>query len=365
MNKTTLQELAEFGQSAWLDFINRPLLETGELKKLISLGLRGMTSNPSIFNQAIGASQDYDNKIRELKDQGKSSFEIYDELTIQDIQEAADHFKETYEKTNHCDGYVSLEINPLLAQKVGEQAREGVRLFKKVNRPNLMIKVPSTKEGFPVVEELISQSINVNVTLIFSLKQYEKTVQAYFDGLKRLKKSNGDLKNIHSVASVFVSRIDTSIDKMLDEKKAPSLKGRAAVANCRLIFEKFRELFATQEFKELQTSGANIQRVLWGSTSTKNPAYNDIKYVTELIARPSVNTLPKNTLEAFLNHGKVKDAFTSDKKEAAKIISSLKEIDIDIDTICLKLLEEGCASFNQAFETLMSSIEKKAEKLSV
>lgn len=374
MNKSSIQQLADFGQSVWLDFINRPLLETGELKKLISSGLRGMTSNPSIFNQAIGASQDYDNKIRELKEKNKSTFDIYDELTIRDIQEASDLFKEVYEKTNRLDGYVSLEINPLLAQKIEEQAREGVRLFKKVNRPNVMIKVPSTDQGFSVVEELIGQGINVNITLIFSLKQYEKTVQAYLNGLKRLQKSRGNLKNVHSVASVFVSRIDSLIDKFLDEMTAKesnaakkeqlqALKGKAAVANSRLIFEKFKELFAAKEFKDLEAQGANIQRVLWGSTSTKNPSYPDIKYVTELIARPTVNTLPKNTLEAFLDHGKVKDAFKSDKKDAERVISSLQGIGIDINKICLKLLEDGCLSFNQAFETLMASIEKKAEKL--
>ncbi len=375
MSKTTLQQLADFGQSVWLDFINRPLLETGELKKLIALGLRGMTSNPSIFNQAIGSSNDYDNKIRELKEKGKSTFEIYDELTIRDIQEAADHFKGVYEKTNRLDGYVSLEINPLLAQKVDEQAKEGVRLFKKVNRPNVMIKVPSTDQGFPVIEQLIGQGINVNITLIFSLRQYEKTAQAYFNGLKHLQKNKENLKNVHSVASVFVSRVDTSIDKLLDEMSVKEsnaakkeqlqiLKGKAAVANCRLIFERFKELFATQEFKDLQSQGANLQRVLWGSTSTKNPAYPDIKYVTELIAHPTVNTLPKNTLEAFLDHGKIQDAFKSDKKDAQEVITSLQGIGIDVNKICLKLLEEGCLSFNQAFETLMSSIEKKVEKLS-
>ena len=376
MSKTPMHQLSEIGQSIWLDYISRSLIETGKLKSLIDQGLRGMTSNPSIFNQAIGSSQDYDEKIIQLKKKNLSSFEIYDELTIQDIQDATDIFKPVYDQTNGLDGYVSLEINPLLANKIDEQIKEGLRLFKKVDRPNLMIKVPSTNEGFPVIEELISQGINVNTTLIFSLKQYELTAKAYLKGLKRLSNRKSDISSVRSVASVFVSRIDTAIDKLLDEKISQEkresnriqmkyLKGKAAVANSRIIFERFNEIFNDLEFKQLQAKKANVQRVLWGSTGTKNPQYSDIKYVTELIANPTVNTIPESTLNAFLDHGKAKNAFDNNPQESLDVLKSLKNFGIDTDKICLELLKDGCEAFNKAFQSLLKTIEKKTEQLTV
>ncbi len=376
MPKSNLTQLAALGQSIWLDFISRPLIETGKLKTFIDSGLRGMTSNPSIFNQAIGTTQDYDEKIAQLKKKGNSTFEIYDELTVKDIQDATDVFKSVYEKTNGLDGYVSLEINPLLANKIDEQTKEGIRLFKKVARPNVMIKVPSTKEGIPVIEELIAQGINVNVTLIFSLKQYEQTVESYFKGLKRLASRTNDLSKVRSVASIFVSRIDTAVDKLLDDKMAAEkveskrmqmkyLKGKAAVANSHIIFERSKEYFSSDEFKELAKKKANVQRVLWGSTGTKNPDYSDIKYITELIANPTVNTAPESTINAFIDHGKAKEAFNNPAKESFEIIAQLKKFGIDVDQVNAKLLEEGCVAFNKAFEALLTSIEKKAESLVV
>ncbi|HLF19124.1 MAG TPA: transaldolase [Candidatus Omnitrophota bacterium] len=376
MSQSTMQQLAQHGQSAWLDFISRSMLDSGKLEELIQNGLRGMTSNPSIFNNAIGQTNEYDEQIIKYKHQGKSTFEIYDELTIKDIQEACDLFAEVYKKTNRLDGYVSLEINPKLANKVGEQIDEGLRLFKKVKRPNCMIKVPSTQEGFPVIEELIANKVNVNVTLIFSLEQYMETVQAYFRGLDRLSKKVNDLSVVRSVASVFVSRIDTLVDKQLSEllskekdetKKAKlqQLKGKAAVANCRIIFEKFKQLFFSDEFKRLFDKGANEQRVLWGSTSTKNPEYKDIKYVTELITKPTINTIPEKTLYAFLDHGEVKEAFAYPVEAAEETIEELRQCGIDIDKVCLKLLDDGVVAFEDAFEALMHSIEKKAAQLSL
>jgi len=369
-----LKQLADFGQSIWLDYISRPLMESGQLKKMIDGGLRGMTSNPSIFNNAIGSSNDYDEEIIRLKQAGKSTFDIYDELTIKDIQSAADAFKDVYEKTNKLDGYVSLEINPLLANKFEEQIEEGKRLFKAVNRPNVMIKVPSTEEGFVVFEELIASGINVNVTLIFSLAQYEKTAQAYFKGLRRLTESTSDLSGIRSVASVFISRIDTAVDKLIEERlvknedqqkknELEALKGTAAVANSRIIFEKYKEIFNGDEFKSLETQQAPHQRVLWGSTGTKNPQYSDIKYLTELIAKPTVNTLPEKTIDAFIDHGEIKDGFEVDAGTAFEIIEKLKSNDIDVDAVCAKLLKDGCDAFNQAFESLLESVEKKSESL--
>jgi len=329
VQKSIMNELAELGQSIWLDYIDRPLLETGKLTTMIDDGLMGMTSNPSIFNNAIGSSSDYDGKIRVLNEAGKTTFEIYDELTVRDIQDATDQFKGVYEKTNGLDGYVSLEIDPRIAHKVQEQTQEGLRLFKKVDRPNLMIKVPSTKEGIPVIEELIANGVNVNATLIFSLEQYKQVASAYYKGLARRAGETSDLSNIRSVASVFVSRIDTVVDKMINErlvKEADAakkeqlqlLKGKAAVANSRIIFAKSSELLESAEVKALEGKNANVQRVLWGSTGTKNPDYSDIKYVTELICAPSVNTIPEKTLSAFLDHGQVQDAFTDGPQEASK-----------------------------------------------
>jgi len=366
MSKTIIQQLADYGQSIWLDYISRSLLETGRLKSLIDSGLRGMTSNPTIFNQAISTSKDYDSKIVKLLEAGKNTFEIYDELTIRDIQEACDAFKNVYEKTDALDGYVSLEINPKLAMNTDESIKEGKRLFQKVQRPNVMIKVPSTKAGFSVIEELLADGINVNVTLIFSLEQYDQTAQAYFKGMDRLAQKQKDLSRTRSVASVFVSRIDTTIDKLLDEKKAsPALKGKSAVANSQLIFEKFQTLFAANTFKALFKNHAQPQRVLWASTGTKNPAYSDIKYVTELISKPTVNTLPENTLNAVLNHGVVTEALIGDVKEAKKNFNDLKAVGIDVNQVCAKLLTDGVAAFEKSFDELLDSIKIKSKSLCV
>lgn len=375
MAKSKMQELAEYGQSVWLDYIDRPLLETGKLASMIHEGLRGMTSNPTIFNNAIGSSTDYDQRIRELKSAGKTTFEIYDELTIKDIQDATDHFKGVYDATNGLDGYVSLEIDPQIAHNTEEQIEEGKRLFKKVNRSNVMIKVPSTKAGIPVIEELIADGINVNATLMFSVQQFEQVAQAYFKGLTRRAETVSDLSGIRSVASVFVSRIDTAVDKLIDEQMATEtdesnkerlhvLKGKAAVANSIVIFEKWKELSQSDKFKALEEKNANVQRVLWASTGTKNPDYSDIKYVTELISAPTVNTLPEKTLNAFLDHGEAKDAFGKTDEDPAEIIQTLRDFGINIDTVCTELLDKGVAAFDDAFKQLSASIEKKAEELS-
>lgn len=375
MSKSKMQELADYGQSAWLDYIDRPLLETGKLTTMIENGLRGMTSNPSIFNNAIGSSTDYDQKIRELKEAGKTTFEIYDELTIKDIQDATDHFKGVYEETNGLDGYVSLEIDPQIANNTEEQIAEGKRLYKKVNRPNVMIKVPSTQAGMPVIEELIADGINVNATLMFSVQQFEQVSQAYYKGLTRRAKTVSDLSNIRSVASIFVSRIDTAVDKLIDERIAQekeeskkislqSLKGLAAVANSRIVFEKWSEILQSDEVKALDGKNANVQRLLWASTGTKNPEYSDIKYVTELISAPTVNTLPEKTLIAFLDHGQVQDAFGGSREDATKIIQALSDFGIDIDSVCRDLLDAGVTAFDDAFKELTASIEKKAAELS-
>ncbi len=366
MAQTRIRELAEFGQSIWLDSISRSMLRTGRLQELIDKGLRGLTSNPTIFDKAISSGSDYDDHIRELHKLGKSTFEVYDELTVKDIQDAADLFRPVYEKTGGQDGYVSLEINPKLAFQTDETIREGRRLHRKVNRPNVMFKVPSTNEGFGAVEELLSSGINVNITLIFSREQYEKTARAYVRGLKRFLENSGDISTIASVASVFVSRIDTAVDRQIDEKvsrgdaeRLKDLRGKAAVANSKMIFQKYLELFSGEEFRVLEKSGARVQRVLWGSTGTKDPNYSDIKYVTELMGRPTVNTLPEKTLEAFLDHGSCIETLTKNVKDAEEAIAELKRNGIDLQTVCAKLLDEGVAAFEHSFNSLLETIDAK------
>jgi transaldolase len=363
--KTTIEQLGELRQSIWLDYISRSLLRSGRLNELIRMGVTGMTSNPTIFDQAINSGNEYDEQIRELKKAGKSVFEIYDDITIKDIQAAADMFKPIYERTKGLDGYVSLEINPQLAYKTEETIEEGKRLAKKVNRPNAMFKVPATEAGYEAIQALLAAGSNVNVTLIFSLGQYQKTAAAYLAGIKALLKNKGAARQVRSVASVFVSRIDTAVDALLDKlpdaKAAASLKGKAATANSNMIYCTYANIFAGDEFKRLEKQGATVQRVLWGSTGTKNPAYNDIKYVAELIGKDTVNTVPEKTLEAFLDHGVVKESCTADADEPQQVIKALQKLGIDIDDICAHLLTDGVVAFEKSFLSLLAAIEKKAK----
>jgi transaldolase/glucose-6-phosphate isomerase len=337
------------------------------------MGLQGMTSNPSIFEKAISKGTDYDKQITMLCGSGKNTFDIYDELSIKDIQDAADMFVPVHRESKGLDGYVSLEVDPRLSSDTDKTMSEARRLHSAVQRPNLMIKVPSTKEGFPAIEKLISEGINVNVTLIFSLQQYKDTIEAYLKGIESLIKDGGDPSTVRSVASVFVSRIDTVCDTILDEKtksantperdNALSLKGKAAVSNCRAIYATYRTILDSERFKELQGKGANIQRVLWGSTSTKNPEYSDIKYISELIGKDTVNTVPKPTIEAFLDHGITEETLPGDIKEADDVIQGLKALGIDIDSVCADLLKKGVSAFESSFDNLLASIEHKISRL--
>ncbi len=370
MSVTSIQKLGDFGQSVWLDYISRALIESGKLQQMIELGVMGMTSNPSIFDKAIGQTNDYDKLIAKLSAADKSVFEIYDELTVRDVQAAADIFLPVYKKSNGLDGYVSLEINPKLAYKADETIAEGRRLHKKVNRPNVMFKVPATKQGFCAIEELSASGMNINATLIFSVEQYINTAKAYLRGIERFLQNNGDAHNVRSVASVFASRIDTYVDKQIDtllnkeqdkkkSKELTALKGKAAAANCQIIYKNHLDIFSSTEFKRLQDKGAHFQRVLFGSTGAKNPAYSDIKYISELIGKNTVNTMPEKTLNAFLDHGEVKEALGADISGAEQVINSLKGLGIDIDEVCAVLLEDGVVAFAKSFESLLDSIAKK------
>lgn len=372
--KIKIKELCEFGQSVWLDNISRLIIDNGELSRLIDLGVSGVTSNPTIFDQAVSGSSDYDNKIREFKNKGLSAFEVYDELTVKDIQDAADLFQPVFKKTKGLNGYVSLEVNPLLAHKTEETISEAQRLHVKVDRLNVMFKVPATDMGLEAGRRLLAGGININFTLIFSLGQYIKTAETFVRAAAEFLKSGGDLKNIHSVASIFVSRIDTSVDKLIeqnlisrkgqvDKSILENLKGRAAVANSRLIFVKYLDIFSREDFKKLEANGLYRQRVLWASTSTKNPAYSDLKYVTELIGKATINTMPKATMDAFIDHGIIKNSLSQDIGGAQEVIGVLKDFGIDIDKVCAGLLRDGVAAFEKSFNSLLKTIEFKEGRL--
>ncbi len=374
MPKTKMEQLAQAGQSIWLDYISRTILENSRLKELITQGLRGLTSNPSIFDKAISLSADYDSQICQLAEKNCSIFDIYDNLTISDVQDACDLFFNLFKSSKGADGFVSLEIDPRLALDAQKSINEAVRLFELVRRPNILIKVPATNQGIIVLEHLISQGINVNATLIFSLTQYEQVAQAYLRGLINLKE-NGlcELGKVNSVASVFVSRIDSYVDKLLEKRiadenglskkeKLSALLGKAAVANCQVIYQKFTEIFYAKKFQDLTKFGAKIQKIVWASTSTKNPVYRDIKYVTELMYENTINTLPEETLNAFLDHGQIK--LLLPKSSAAKdYLSVLEDLGIDINEIGKILQEQGVTAFEKSFLSLLNSIELKAQGL--
>ena len=340
---TSIHETFNLGQSIWLDYINKAMINGG-LDEWIELGVTGVTTNPSIFENAIAKTSDYDDEIRSLAKAGKSSAEIYEVLTLQEVGVAADIMRPVYDKTNGKDGYVSLEVNPLLASDKDTTISEAKRLFALLNRPNVMIKIPATPEGVSALTECIAAGINVNSTLIFSKEQYISVAKAYIEGTKRGGKAA-------SVASVFVSRVDTAVDKLLADKDS-TLCGRIAVDGIKLIYQEFKKLFANEKL---------VQRPLWASTGTKNKSYSDVKYVEDLIGPNTVNTVPPATLEAFVNHGQAALTLESNLDAANEELKKLAALGIDINAVCAQLLDEGLKSFNKAFESLMAAIENKAK----
>lgn len=359
-------ELEQIGQSVWLDNISRDILNNKELQKLINeVGLKGVTSNPTIFQKAIGSGTAYDEQIEQLLSKNKSisADELFEELAIRDIQNAADVLFPVYKRTNGVDGFVSIEVSPILAYDTDGTINEARRLNKKVNRPNVMIKIPATQEGLPAITQMISEGVCINVTLIFSPKVYEQVVEAYITGLEERNKRNLDLKNIKSVASFFISRIDTYVDKELEKAGNKSLLGKIAIANAKLVYEKSKELFSTNRYKKLLGSGANIQRLLWASTSTKNPDYPETIYIDGLVGKDTVNTMPPATIEAFKTKGKVYNAIEDKVEEARGQMEALKVLNINFSEITDKLTVDGVESFSKSFHDLISTIEnkKKAE----
>ncbi len=360
---TKMHELAGLGQSIWYDNIRRALLDHGDLQALVEAGVTGVTSNPSIFEKAIAGSADYDEALEELVREGRSETELYEALAIEDIQRAADILRPVYDRTEGVDGYVSLEVSPTLAHDTEGTIAEARRLFGAVDRPNLMIKVPATPAGIPAIEALISEGININVTLMFSLAHYNAVTSAYIAGLEKLASTGGDLSKVASVASFFVSRVDTAVDRALDEVGNEELQGKIAIANAKVTYARFHEVFGGERWERLAARGARVQRPLWASTSTKNPIYPDTLYVDALIGADTVNTVPPATLDAFLQHGTVAATLESEMDRAREQLAQLADLGVDLEAITEMLQEEGVASFASAFESLMSSIAGKREQL--
>lgn len=371
-----LLELQSHGQSIWLDFITRDFIAQGKLKRLIEEdGLRGVTSNPTIFQKAISGGKEYDGTIRRQLGEGKEADAIFETIAIEDIQQACDAFLPVYERTKGGDGFVSIEVSPGVARDTRATIEEVRRLHRGVNRPNVMVKIPGTKEGLPAIEQGLSEGININITLIFSLQRYREVIDAWLAGLGRLAAKGGDISSISSVASFFVSRVDASVDSQLEQKinqasgdqkkNLEALLGKAAIANARQAYRIFQEAVNGPTFKQLEQKGARMQRPLWASTSTKNPKYLDVYYVEELIGKDTVNTLPLQTIESFRDHGRVRNSLSEDPSESARTLEKLKQAGIDMESVTRQLEGDGIRLFTQSYGSLLESIRTKREVLKV
>lgn len=366
-----LEQLLQCGQSVWLDSISRDLIKSGQLQHLVTGDkLHGLTSNPTIFEQAIGHSDAYDNALRQLLGANEKQTEktLFEALAIEDIRMAADVLRPVYDETHGGDGYVSLEVSPHLARDTGGSIAEAKRLWQAVERPNLMIKIPATPEGIPAIEQLISEGINVNVTLMFSLRHYEAVARAYIMGLERRDAYSPGGNKIWpvSVASFFVSRVDNVIDPMLEKigtQEALALRGKIAIANAKLAYQRFRETFYGEPFDSWRKKGVHVQRPLWASTSTKNPAYSDVLYVEELVGPDTVNTLPLKTLEAFRDHGRASETLGKGLAQAEADVAQLKKLGIDLNAVTEKLQNDGVDSFAASYDKLLASLKKKRQEI--
>lgn len=369
-----LVALISEGQSVWLDNLTRKIVTGGELQRLIEEdGLRGMTSNPTIFQKAITGSADYDDQLKALARGSKSAAENFEAIAVQDVQAACDVFRPLYDALDGKDGFVSLEVSPGMARNAQGSITEARRLWAAVNRPNLMIKIPGTVEGAEAIGALLQAGINVNVTLLFSMEHHEAVMWKYIEALEARVAANQPIGHLASVASYFVSRVDTLVDQQLDAKikatsdvsqqaKLKSLKGKAAVANAQLAYGRFREIFDSDRFKKLQAKGARYQRPLWASTSTKNPDYSDVMYVETLIGPDTINTMPQNTMEAFKDHGKVSRTVDADLASAKKVMADLKAVGIDLKAVTDQLEEEGIAGFTKSYDALIDDLGKKVSQ---
>jgi len=372
MKDNPLTKLGTLGQSIWLDYIRRDLIVSGELRRLIEEdGLRGMTSNPSIFEKAIAGSHDYDEDIRVMALEGKDVKAIYEAISQRDVQSAADEFRPLYDKTGGKDGYVSLEVNPHLAHDTKGTMEEARRLWAALNRPNVFIKVPATAEGLPAIRQLISEGININVTLLFGIPRYRQVVDAYLAGIEARATQGKPVKTVASVASFFVSRIDALVDPLLEKfivqggehaELAKTLHGQVAIASAKVAYQIYKEIFGGEQFRKLADKGAHTQRLLWASTSTKNPEYSDVKYVESLIGRDTVDTAPVETLDDYRDHGKPKDRIEQEVVTARGMLDRLPQLGISIDKVTQQLEDEGVDKFSQSFDKLMETLEKAVQK---
>jgi transaldolase len=372
MKANPLKTLGTFGQSIWLDYIRRDLITSGQLRRLIEEdGLRGMTSNPSIFEKAIVDSHEYDQDIRTMASQGKGVNAIYETLSQRDVQSAADEFRSVYDKTAGLDGYVSLEVNPHLARDTKGTVAEAQRLWKMLARPNVFIKVPATTEGLSAIQELISEGINVNVTLLFGLPRYRQVADAYLAGLAARTASGKPINHVASVASFFVSRIDGLVDPLLEKiigqggdkaDLAKTVRGQVAIASAKMAYQLYKEMFGSARFKTLADRGARAQRLLWASTSTKNPDESDVKYVEALIGPDTVNTAPLETLDAYRDHGDPKPRLEQDIAEARLVMERLQKLGINIDLVTQQLEDDGVMKFNKPFDKLLQTLASSSPR---
>lgn len=358
-----IQMLPQFGQSPWLDFIRRGYIEDGSLQRMVGLGIRGVTSNPAIFEKAIAGSQDYDGAIVTLTGEGLTPEQILDTLSIEDVGRAADVFRPVYESTGGLDGYVSLEVSPHLADDADGTVADGLRLWQALNRPNVMIKVPATHAGVEAFRRLTAKGVNVNVTLLFSVERYREIATAYIEALEQ-RQANGLPLNQASVASFFVSRVDTLLDPQL-ETIAPGLVGKIAIANCHMAYQVYNDLFKTERFQKLADSGARPQRLLWASTSTKNPAYSPILYVETLVGPDTVNTMPIETIDAYLETGNPADRLTGQYPAQKELMNQLSEAGIDIEDVAATLQTQAIEKFVEPFEKLLAALQAKQESIVV
>ena len=373
MKENPLLSIQQFGQSIWLDFIDRGMIMSGELKKLIDEdGIRGVTSNPKIFKDAIAGGDAYDDGIRELARKNKSTEEIYQTLVVDDIRRTADLFRPLYDSSDGQHGFVSLEVNPHLARDIDGTLEEARRLWFALDRPNVFIKVPATVEGSTCIQQLISEGININVTLLFGLPRYRKVAEAFIAGLEARVRKNLSLKRVASVASFFLSRIDVLIDPLLDKlieagggqaEQARNLRGQIAIASAKQAYQIYKEIFKNQRFHSLERQGARSQRVLWASTGTKNPEYSDVKYVEALIGEETINTLPKKTMNAYRDHGDPEPRLEEDLKKAPEIFDALRELGLDINAQTKKLEDEGIRKFVEPYDSLMTILEEKGNQI--
>jgi transaldolase len=367
-----LRQLETLGQSIWLDYIRRDLIAGGELRRLIEEdGLRGMTSNPSIFEKAIADSHDYDEDIRAMARAGKDTKAIYETLSQRDVQNAADEFRPLYDRTDGKDGYVSLEVNPHLAHDTNGTTEEARRLWAALSRPNVFIKVPATAEGLRAIQQLISEGINVNVTLLFGLPRYRQVVEAYVAGIEARAAQGKAVKHVASVASFFVSRIDAMVDPLLEKlitqggeeaDLAKKVRGQVAIASAKVAYQIYKEIFGSDRFKKLAAQGSRAQRLLWASTGTKNPDYSDVKYVEALIGPDTVNTAPPETLDAYRDHGEPKARLEQDVAEAHWVLRRLAELGISIDKVTQQLEDKGVEKFNKPFDKLMATLAQRSAR---